>query len=72
MESSAISRVCQSVYRQFPEMRGVHPTVHSQPGGKFLLTFNGQVRTSDGKALPRTVRATADEKGSVLKLSTSR
>jgi hypothetical protein len=72
MESSAISHVSQSVYRQFPELRGAHPTVHSQPGGKYLLTFSGKVQTSDGKSLTRTVRVTADEKGSVLKLSTSR
>lgn len=72
MESSAINHVCQSVYRQFPELHGVHPSVHCQPGGKYLLTFNGKVRTADGKTLPRTVRVTADEKGSILKLSTSR
>ena len=72
MESSAINHVSQSVYSQFPELRGVHPTVHNQPGGKYLLTFNGKVRTADGKTLPRTVRVTADEHGSILKLSTSR
>jgi hypothetical protein len=72
MESSAINHVCQSVYRQFPELHGVHPSVRSQPGDKFLLIFSGKVKTADGKSLPRTVRVTADEKGSILKLTTSR
>jgi hypothetical protein len=72
MDSSAINHVCQSVYRQFPELRGVHPAVHAQPGEKFLLTFNGKVHTPDGKSMTRTVRVTADGRGSILKLSTSR
>ncbi len=72
MDSSALDRVCQSVYRQFPELRGSHPSVKIQPGGKFLITFSGQVKTADGKNLSRTVRVTASETGNILKLSTSR
>lgn len=71
MESSAIDRVCQSVYRQFPELKGVRPSVR-QSEANFLLIFSGKVKTADGKTLPRTVRVTANEKGNVLKLSTSR
>jgi hypothetical protein len=71
MESNAIDRVSQSVYRQFPELRGVHPTVH-QSGTQFLLIYSGKVKTADGKTLPRIVRATANEQGSILKLTTSR
>ena len=71
MESSAIDRVCQSVYRQFPELKGVRPSVR-QSEANFLLIFSGKVKTADEKTLPRTVRVTANEKGNVLKLSTSR
>jgi hypothetical protein len=71
MESSAVDRVCQSVYRQFPELKGVRPSVR-QSESAFLLIFSGKVTTADGKTLPRTVRVTANEKGNVLKLSTSR
>lgn len=71
MESSAIDHVCQAVYRQFPELRGVRPSVRAS-GGQYLLIFSGKVKTADGKTLPRTVRATASESGSILKLSTSR
>ena len=72
MDSSAIDHVCQSVYRQFPELRGSHPTVRSQADGQFLLIFNGKAKAADGKTISRTVRVTASEKGGIVKLSTSR
>ena len=72
MDESAKSHVCSAVYRQFPEMRGEHPSVKVMPGEKYLLTFHGKGQTPDGKIISRTVRVTADEKGHVLKLSTSR
>ena len=72
MDESAKSRVCSAVYRQFPELRGESPSVKSMPGEKFQLVFQGKVQTPDGKTINRTVRVTADNKGNVLKLSTSR
>ena len=71
METGAIDRACQSVYRQFPEFRGVKPSVRSS-GTQSLLIFTCKVKTADGKTLPRIVRATADESGKIVKLSTSR
>ena len=71
MESSAIDRVCQSVYRQFPELKGVRPSVR-ESGMTFLLIFSGKANTADRKTLPTTVRATANEQGNIVKLSTSR
>jgi hypothetical protein len=72
MDESAKSHVCSAVYRQFPEVRGSNPSVTALPGDKFQLTFHGKAQTADGKTLNRTVRVTADEKGKVLKLTTSR
>ncbi len=72
MEEGAKSRVCSAVYRQFPEVRGSNPSVSSMPGEKFQLIFHGKAQTADGKSINRTVRVTADEKGKVLKMSTSR
>lgn len=71
MDSSALDRVCQSVYRQFPELRGARPSV-KQNGSHYLIVFSGHAKTADGKNLTRTVRVTASETGSILKLSTSR
>jgi hypothetical protein len=72
MDASAKNQVCSSVYRQFPELRGANPSVTDLPGGKFQLIFSGKVTAEDGKTISRTVRVTADVRGKVLKLSTSR
>jgi len=72
MEEKALSQVCQSVYRKFPELKGVKPLVKSQESGNSLLVFKGSVKTEDGKNLARIVRVTASESGKIIKLSTSR
>ena len=72
MEEKALSQVCQSVYRKFPELKGVKPSVKSQESGNSQLVFKGSVKTEDGKNLARIVRVTASESGKIIKLSTSR
>jgi hypothetical protein len=72
MEEKCKESVCNSVYRQFPELRGVHPTVKSLPGDKFQFVFQGKAQAADGKSISRIVRATANEAGKILKLTTSR
>jgi hypothetical protein len=72
MDSKSKSSVCNTVYHQFPELKGVNPTVKELPADKFQLIFHGKALTENGKSMPRTVRVVADENGKVLKLSTSR
>ncbi len=72
MEDKALHQVCQTVYRQFPEMKGVKPSVKAQSADHFQLIFKCSVKAEDGKSLSRTVRVTASESGKILKLSTSR
>ncbi len=72
MDSGALNQVCQSVYRKFPELKGVKPSVKSQTTGNVQLVFKGSAKTEDGHSLSRTVRVTASESGKILKLSTSR
>lgn len=72
MEEKALNQVCQSVYRKFPELHGVRPSVKSQTTGNYLLIFSGSAKTEDGKTLKRTVRVTASESGKIVKLTTSR
>lgn len=71
MESNVVEHVSQAVYRQFPELRGVRPSVRKS-GDQYLLIFSGKVKTADGKTMNRIVRVTASETGNILKLSTSR
>lgn len=72
MEEKALSQVCQSVYRKFPELKGARPSVKNQTTGNFLLVFSGKAKTEDGLTISRTVRVTASESGKIIKMSTSR
>jgi len=72
MDDKYLQQVCNSVYRQFPEMKGARPTVTSLPGDKYQLVFHGKAETPDGKKISRTVRVAASETGKILKLTTSR
>lgn len=74
MQSTAIQRVCQKVYRRFPELRGVHPQVRSAASGSagtWLLTFQCQVTTQDQRQMTRRVQVTAHEDGRIVKMASS-
>lgn len=77
---SQIDTIAKQVYRQFPEVQDSRPAVQSQPGAKtvasaddrFVLTFKGRGEGPGGKSIARIVRVVADERGKILKISTSR
>ncbi len=77
MKTAALTKVKQEVSKKFPEMDGVRPTIRSQ-GAKergeeqFLLTFKGKADLPGGRKISRVVRVVADERGRILKLSTSK
>jgi hypothetical protein len=70
LDSNAMEKINQRVAREYPEMRGVHPSVASS-GDRYTLTYKGTVDTPAGK-LARIVRVVADASGRVLRLSTSK
>lgn len=72
MDNASINKVNKHVYRQFPELNGKSPNVQSYAGSKYLLLYKGSSKTVDGKTINRTIRVVADEKGKILKLTTSR
>lgn len=76
MEARLVKSISSHVYRQFPEVKGIKPKVRLQSGSgdssKYLLTFQGEVLTSTGKAMPRLVRVVASGGGDILKITTSR
>jgi len=77
MDSKIVNSVCSQIYRQFPEVNGSRPKVQSQStssqaGSTYLLIFKGTATTADGKTLPRIVRATVNEQGKIIKVTTSR
>jgi hypothetical protein len=80
MKRTLVNTISQEIYRRFPEFSGVRPRVREQPQAfstriqrqTYLLTYQTNARLANGKSLPRWIRVVADEKGKVLKISTSR
>ena len=75
LDERTLSAICRQVYSRYPAVDGVRPRITRQEDRgreQFLLLFKTTVRTDDGMRLPLTVRAVSDEKGKILKLSTSR
>jgi hypothetical protein len=77
VKTASISKVKKEVSRKFPEMAGVKPTVRKQEMEKsrdeqYLLTFKGKADLPGGRKISRVVRVVADERGRILKLSTSK
>lgn len=72
MDEAMKSKVCEKVYRKFPETREQSPKVQARPNGEELLIFQSQVKLETGAVMNRTVRVVVNEKGKVLKITTSR
>jgi hypothetical protein len=81
LTSSQIDNISRQIYRQFPEIKGSQPAVQGQAGAKaagftgseqFVLTFQSRGQGPGGHTIHRIVRVVADERGKVLKVSTSR
>jgi hypothetical protein len=82
LDPKIIRDVSKQVYKRFPEVNGVRPTIKKRQGeGKilagdkssnFLLTFHGTVDVGDGKKMERWVRVVVNIRGNILKMTTSR
>lgn len=75
MKSKAKEKVNREVGRSFPELKGVKPSVRSQRRGdqeQYLLVYKGSAELPTGKTIKRVVRVVADEKGKIIRMSTSR
>ena len=78
LSSNQIENIARQVYGQFPDVKGARPSVQGQtpksPNGRpqFVLTFRGSGQGAGGRTIQRIVRVVADERGKVVKMSTSR
>lgn len=81
MEPKLVKSISIQVYRRFPEVAEKKPKVRLQstPKGKdqttqvtYLLTYQTKAEVQGGKTLNRYVRVVADQKGKILKITTSR
>ncbi len=79
MNQKTINKISKTVYKQFPEFRGNSPRVKQQPQPKsmreisnFVLTYRAVTVDEMGRKFPRQVRVVADQKGKIVRMSTSR
>jgi hypothetical protein len=80
LSATQIETIARHVYGQFPETKGARPIVQAQAaaktagpaGPRFVLTFRGRGQALGGRTIQRIVRVIADDRGKVLKISTSR
>ena len=70
IESSAVEKISQRVYREYPEMRGARPSV-TPSGNGFTLVYKATAQTPAGP-IARVVRVVTDERGKVTRMSTSK
>lgn len=77
MKAELIEKVNKQIYRRFPAVKGSKPRVQSrQPGGvnssrEYTLAYHNKVTTSTGKSMPYWVRVVIDERGNIIKITTS-
>ena len=81
MNKAAINKITKSIYQQFPEMKGSKPTIepNKQYQAKspslaqtYQLTFSKMATDALGNQFPRRVRVVSNDKGEILRVSTSR
>ncbi len=72
MDNTTLTAVNKKIYAKFPEVRGAKPKVTDYAEKQYLIIYSGMALSSNGKPIPRTVRAVVDESGKIIKTTTSR
>ena len=84
LRSGDVKSISTNVYRKFPELKGVIPSVTEQsiPNTKkssktnqtysYLLTYKGVVSIPGGHTMHKIVRVVVNNKGKVLKMTSSK
>jgi len=72
MNEETLQLVNSQIYENYEWCKGIIPQVFPQPNNTYLLIFETSVTTDDDQTLPLILRVTIDEKGKILKTSSSR
>ncbi len=72
MNQQVFGRICEQVYRRFPQVAGSRPDVQDRPGNQYLLIFRGVSKAADGRSITHTIRVVASETGKILKMTSAR
>ncbi len=77
MDAKKIRAIVQMIYQRYPSLRGISPQVREifvpEIGQKrFTITFRNASITENNKRIPKWIRATVNEQGKILKISSSK
>lgn len=72
MDKQAIEKVCNEVYKQFPQYEGILPEIKPQQNDTHLLIFHSSGIISNQKSIQLSIRVLANKKGDIIKITTSR
>lgn len=77
MDAKKIRAIVQMIYQRYPSLRGISPQVREifvpAIGQKrFTITFRNTSITENNKRIPKWIRATVNEQGKILKISSSK
>ena len=80
MDDKHLDSICKQIYKRFPEVSGSRPKVQAQKltsgnndtPSQYLMVFQGDQATADGKSIKRILRVVVSEQGRILKVTTSR
>jgi hypothetical protein len=75
MDRDLLQKINHKVVSNFPEMRGVSPSLkreQTRSGLRFRLTYKGKVELPEGRTMKRVIHVLADERGKILRMSASK
>jgi len=80
MDQKVFKSVCQEVYRRYPAVNGIKPTVKLQkinsedkqiPESTYLLVFNNSARINESVKVTTWIRVVVNQHGKIQKISSS-
>lgn len=81
MNNDLLPTINNQIYRQFPEFSGVKPSIQKHAPSKnpseqtpitYLLIYSIHAQVANNKSMVRVVRVVVNEKGKIIKVTTSR
>ena len=72
MDRDLLQKICNQIYKRFPEVNGSKPKVRAYEQDQSLLIFQGNGTTADGHSIPRIIRVIVSPDGKIKKITTSR
>ena len=72
MDRQTLTKICEQVYRRYPQVTGSQPSVQNRSDGQFLLVFRGSGRAADGRVIAQTVRVVASPSGQLITVTVSK